>query len=136
MTPVETLDVARAAGAKEKDNDALELLAATVLFRQCSAEDLAALASCARSSTYAAGSDLLTEGDDATEILIIAEGEAVVMKRGAAIASHEVARLGPADPLGGLPPPEPAPRPPTGPPLAPAPAAGRPSADSLRLPRA
>ncbi len=100
MTPVETLDVARAAGAKEKDNDALELLAATVLFRQCSAEDLAALASCARSSTYAAGSDLLTEGDDATEILIIAEGEAVVMKRGAAIASHEVARLGPGDSLG------------------------------------
>src|SRR5258708_32349564 len=103
MTPVETLDVARAAGAKEKDNDALELLAATVLFRQCSAEDLAALASCARSSTYAAGSDLLTEGDDATEILIIAAGEAGGMKRGAAIASHEAARLRPRDSPGALP---------------------------------
>jgi CRP/FNR family transcriptional regulator, cyclic AMP receptor protein len=76
------------------------LLARAAIFRQCRADDLAALATGARFVRWPAGADIVREGDPASEVLIIEAGEARVLKQGAGGAQHQINRLAVGDSFG------------------------------------
>ncbi|MFT3817415.1 MAG: cyclic nucleotide-binding domain-containing protein [Rubrivivax sp.] len=82
------------------DPSAVALLQRCAIFRRCGPDDLAALAACARWVDHADGADLVREGDEPAELLIIESGRARVLKRGAAGDEHAINHLGPGDSIG------------------------------------
>lgn len=76
------------------------LLGRCPIFRRCGPGDLAALAGLARWATYADGEDLVREGEAPTDLLVIEQGQARVLKRGAKGDEHTINRVGPGDPIG------------------------------------
>ena len=88
------------AALKQDGASALDLLAQSEFFRQCGADDLAALAAATRFEAFAAHSDIVREGESALDVFVIQHGEAVVLKEGVAAGLYEIARLHPGDSFG------------------------------------
>jgi len=78
----------------------LALMKGTEFFRNCSDDDLDALAHRTQFRTFAAGEKIVREGDVAADIFIVAEGEASVWKEGAASGQFHIATLRPGDSFG------------------------------------
>ena len=86
--------------AQPDNKDARALLGRCIIFRRCDSEDLAALAGNTRWVDHADGADLVREGDMPDDLLIIEQGHAQVLKRGANNDEHLVNRVGPGDSIG------------------------------------
>ncbi len=92
---------------------ALALLARVAVFRQFDTDDLEALigrSNALQFTRYADGADIVREGEPATRLLVMREGEARVLKRSDGGGEHEVNRLGAGDCIGELALIDPAPR--------------------------
>ncbi len=87
-------------GTQAADTAAQALLGRCTIFRRCTVDDLAALAHSTRWVEHAAGTDLVCEGDAPEDLLIIEQGQAQVLKRGANGDQHLMNRLGPGDSIG------------------------------------
>ena len=94
------------AHATDTANDSDELFQAQALlgrcaiFRRCGEDDLALLAAVSRFVDHPAGADIVREGDPAFDMMVIASGQAQVLKLSAAGEQHEINRLGVGDTLG------------------------------------
>ncbi len=87
-------------GDWDQFSQAQALLGRCAIFRRCSADDLALLAAVSRFVDHAAGADIVREGDPALDMMVIASGQAQVLKLGAAGEQHEINRLGVGDTFG------------------------------------
>ncbi|MEJ8858128.1 cyclic nucleotide-binding domain-containing protein [Variovorax robiniae] len=85
---------------KPRDAAAMALLGRCPIFRRCGPADLAALAGSTRWIDHADGTDLVREGDMPQELLIVEQGRAQVLKRGATGEEHVINRVGPGDSIG------------------------------------
>lgn len=83
-----------------QDDAARALLARCPIFRRCDADDLAALAASTHWAEHADGADLVREGDMPEDLLIVEQGHAQVIKRGANGGEHVINRVGPGDSIG------------------------------------
>jgi CRP-like cAMP-binding protein/membrane protease YdiL (CAAX protease family) len=79
---------------------AMALLGRSPIFHRCSSDDLAALAASARHVEHAAGTDIVREGEAARDLMLIASGEARVLKRGASGEEHTINHLAAGDSFG------------------------------------
>ena len=91
---------AELAGDRGEFGRAQALLGRCTIFKRCSADDLALLAAVSRFVDLAAGADIVREGDPALDMMVIASGQAQVLKLGAGGEQHEINRLGAGDTLG------------------------------------
>lgn len=100
VPPAPVAPAAAPAAVAGADDARRALLARCPIFRRCPDADLAALASRARWVEHASGSDLVREGDDPTELLVLEQGQARVLKRAGDGHQHEINRVGPGDSIG------------------------------------
>lgn len=113
MQQVATNELTEIVAGTLQTADAAAQLAQSAVFDAFDASDLAALAQrpgALAGAHYAAGADIVREGEPADHLLLIRHGEASVLKLGAAGAQHEVNRLAAGDSIGELAIIDPAPR--------------------------
>ncbi len=91
---------AELAGDRGDFDQAQALLGRCAIFRRCGADDLALLAAVARFVDHPAGSDIVREGEPAGDMMIVASGQAQVLKLGSAGEQHEINRLEAGDSFG------------------------------------
>src|SRR5262249_33610898 len=84
------------------DFTAYQLLRESSLFRGCAPDDLTDLARRCQAQSFAAGQDIVREGDDPHFVYLIQQGEVSVLKGSAVAGPHELARLGPGAYFGEL----------------------------------
>ena len=86
--------------AAAADPHAGDLLRRCPLFARCGADDLAALAARSHWVDFADGQDLVREGDEPLDLLVVDQGQAQVLKRGASGEQHPINRVGAGDSIG------------------------------------
>ena len=80
--------------------DVADLVHRTKVFKECDDDDIAALVRKSRIESFPTGAYIVREGDAATDIFIVAEGEAAVWKGGSGTDGYQIAALGPGDVFG------------------------------------